>query len=115
MELEKQKFLLKDAQKECDRIKNMYIEISSKKDDLSRELNELKRQDTVRDLVDEKDKVSSLERALRLADIKVTELSKLLDKEKNEHEAIVGRLKEKYENGGYFIALCPKIPKWINN
>ncbi|EDS29669.1 conserved hypothetical protein [Culex quinquefasciatus] len=81
LELEKQKFLLKDAQSECDRVKQLYIEISSCKDAVARELSVLKSQDPAHEMASLSEKVASLERALQLAELKCSEFGKLLERE----------------------------------
>ncbi|XP_058449561.1 uncharacterized protein LOC131429448 [Malaya genurostris] len=98
LELEKQKFLLKDAQSECERLKNLYIEMSSCKDNVCRELEALKRKDTEKELSILHEKVASLERALQLAELKASELSKMLEKEKLDHEKLLKDLSERREN-----------------
>lgn len=95
LELEKQKFLLKDAQSECDRVKQLYIEISSCKDAVSRELSILKSQDPAHEMASLSEKVASLERALQLAELKCSEFGKLLEREKCEHERVLRELHER--------------------
>lgn len=75
-ELDKKKFLLDDAQNECNRLKNAYIEVSSAKNQIADELAELKRDDVHKDLHEQKQKVSSLENALKMAEWKCSELEK---------------------------------------
>ncbi|XP_058822477.1 centrosomal protein of 152 kDa [Topomyia yanbarensis] len=98
LDLEKQKFLLKDAQSECERVKNLYIEMSSCKDAVCRELDALKHKDTEKELSILHEKVASLERALQLAELKSSELSKMLEKEKLEHEKLLKDLRERRES-----------------
>uniref|UniRef100_A0A8D8IU33 (northern house mosquito) hypothetical protein n=1 Tax=Culex pipiens TaxID=7175 RepID=A0A8D8IU33_CULPI len=95
LELEKQKFLLKDAQSECDRVKQLYIEISSCKDAVARELSVLKSQDPAHEMASLSEKVASLERALQLAELKCSEFGKLLEREKCEHERLLRELHER--------------------
>lgn len=95
LELEKQKFLLKDAQSECDRVKKLYIEISGCKDAVSRELSILKSQDPAHEMASLSEKVASLERALQLAELKCSEFGKLLEREKCEHERLLRELHER--------------------
>uniref|UniRef100_A0A182QP44 Uncharacterized protein n=1 Tax=Anopheles farauti TaxID=69004 RepID=A0A182QP44_9DIPT len=92
LEVEKQKFLLTDAQSECDRLKRLYIEISGTKDDLTRELSTLRSQDSAKQIAALQEQVVSLERALQLAELKASELTKLLDKEKTNHEEALKQL-----------------------
>uniref|UniRef100_A0A1Q3EZM7 Putative myosin-9 n=1 Tax=Culex tarsalis TaxID=7177 RepID=A0A1Q3EZM7_CULTA len=98
LELEKQKFLLKDAQSECDRVKQLYIEISSCKDAVARELSVLKAQDAAHEMASLSEKVASLERALQLAELKCSEFGKLLEKEKVEHERLLRELHERQQD-----------------
>lgn len=98
LELEKQKFLLKDSQNECERLKNLYIEISGSKDTLNRELTTLRSQDSAKEILVLREKVASLERALQLAELKSSELAKLLEKEKIEHEKLLRDLQEKHDS-----------------
>uniref|UniRef100_A0AAG5CXP4 Uncharacterized protein n=1 Tax=Anopheles atroparvus TaxID=41427 RepID=A0AAG5CXP4_ANOAO len=97
LEVEKQKFLLKDAQSECDRLKRLYIEVSGSKDELGRELATLRSQDSAKQIAALQEQVVSLERALQLAELKSSELAKMLDKEKTGHETL---LKQLQSSGG---------------
>ncbi|XP_067635611.1 uncharacterized protein asl [Eurosta solidaginis] len=97
LELEKQKFLLKDAQRECDRLKNLYIEISNAKEALSYEVEKLRNTDTIKELQEQREKIANLQRALQLAEVKSSELAKILDAEKTCHERDVEELKERWE------------------
>uniref|UniRef100_A0A182S845 Uncharacterized protein n=1 Tax=Anopheles maculatus TaxID=74869 RepID=A0A182S845_9DIPT len=97
LEVEKQKFLLQDAQKECERLKRLYIEVSGAKDELGRELSTLRSQDSAKQIAVLQEQVASLERALQLAELKASELGKLLDKEKTDHEEL---LKQVTTGGG---------------
>lgn len=98
LELEKQKFLLNDAQKECERLKKLYIDMSSCKDAVSRELGNLKAQDSNREIAMLNEQLASLQRALQLAELKSSELGKLLEKEKEEHEKLLKELRERQES-----------------
>ncbi|XP_053695393.1 myosin heavy chain, striated muscle [Sabethes cyaneus] len=98
LELEKQKFLLSDAQQECERLKNRYIDLSNSKDAVSRELAALKSQDIANELLIQKEQVSSLERALRLAELKSSELSKMLEREKADHEQLLKEFHERHQS-----------------
>ncbi|XP_035894483.1 centrosomal protein of 152 kDa [Anopheles stephensi] len=89
LEVEKQKFLLQDAQKECERLKRLYIEVSGAKEELGRELSTLRSQDSAKQIAVLQEQVVSLERALQLAELKASELGKLLDKEKTNHEELL--------------------------
>ncbi|XP_055540888.1 paramyosin [Wyeomyia smithii] len=95
LELEKQKFLLNDAQQECERLKNRYIDLSSCKEALSKELATLKSQDIATELLMQKEQVASLERALQIAELKSSELSKMLEREKADHEKLIKEFNEK--------------------
>uniref|UniRef100_A0A182WVY2 Asterless n=1 Tax=Anopheles quadriannulatus TaxID=34691 RepID=A0A182WVY2_ANOQN len=89
LEVEKQKFLLADAQQECERLKRLYIEVSGAKEELGRELSTLRAQDSAKQIAALQEQAVSLERALQLAELKASELSKLLDKEKTSHEELL--------------------------
>lgn len=97
LELEKHKFLLKDAQAECDRLKNLYIEISNAKEALCYEIESLRKSDSNKELQEQKEKVASLQRALQLAEVKSTELTKILETEKLCHEKDIKELRERLE------------------
>ncbi|XP_052867138.1 centrosomal protein of 152 kDa [Anopheles cruzii] len=92
LEIEKQKFLLSDAQSECDRLKRLYVEMSAAKDEVVRELATLRSQDSAKQIAALQEKVVSLERAFQLAELKSSELEKLLDKEKTSHETLLQQL-----------------------
>lgn len=96
---EKDKFLLKDAREECLRLKNLYIQVASDKDELARKLADLETIDANRELNEQKLKVSKLERDLQIAEMKCTELSKMLDKEKVDCEQRIQEIKARYEQG----------------
>ncbi|KAM7363354.1 chromosome segregation ATPase asterless [Cochliomyia hominivorax] len=97
LELEKHKFLLKDSQAECDRLKNLYVEISNAKEALAYEMDKLLKTDKAKELQEEKEKVANLQRALKLAEVKCSELSKILEKEKLCHEREIEDLRDKLE------------------
>ncbi|XP_052902644.1 centrosomal protein of 152 kDa [Anopheles moucheti] len=92
LEVEKQKFLLLDAQKECDRLKRLYIEMCGAKEELGRELSTLRSQDSAKQIAVLQEQAVSLERALQLAELKASELAKLLDKEKTDHEQLLKQM-----------------------
>ncbi|XP_058055742.1 centrosomal protein of 152 kDa [Anopheles bellator] len=92
LEIEKQKFLLSDAQNECDRLKRLYVDMSATKDEVVRELTTLRSQDSAKQIAALQEKVVSLERVLQLAELKSSELEKLLDKEKTSHETLLQQL-----------------------
>ncbi|XP_017484007.1 PREDICTED: myosin-11 [Rhagoletis zephyria] len=97
LDLEKHKFLLKDAQTECDRLKNLYIEISNAKEALGYEVEKLRNADNMKELQNQREKVANLQRALQLAEVKSSELTKILETEKICHERDVKELKERFE------------------
>ncbi|XP_053969396.1 golgin subfamily A member 6-like protein 24 isoform X1 [Anastrepha ludens] len=97
LDLEKHKFLLKDAQAECDRLKNLYIEISNAKEALRYEVDKLRHTDNMKELQEQREKVANLQRALQLAEVKSSELAKILETEKVCHERDVKELKERFE------------------
>lgn len=78
----KQQSQIKDSQDECYHLKNLYMALSSEKDDLVRELTELKTMDAHKDLREQKSKVASLERALYMTEQKCNELNKVLEAER---------------------------------
>ncbi|XP_035779752.1 centrosomal protein of 152 kDa-like [Anopheles albimanus] len=92
LELEKQKFLLADAQDECDRLKRLYVEVSGARDEINRELDTLRSQDSAKEIAALHEQIVSLERTLKLTELKSNELAKLLDKEKTSHEALLKQL-----------------------
>ncbi|XP_075145475.1 chromosome segregation ATPase asterless [Haematobia irritans] len=97
LELEKHKFLLKDAQAECDRLKNLYVEISNAKEALAYEMDKLLKSDQVKELQMAKEKIAHLQRSLQLNEVKTSELSKMLETEKLCHERELVALREKLE------------------
>uniref|UniRef100_A0A0A1XP57 Golgin subfamily B member 1 n=1 Tax=Zeugodacus cucurbitae TaxID=28588 RepID=A0A0A1XP57_ZEUCU len=97
LELEKHKFLLKDAQAECDRLKNLYIEISNAKEAMGYEIEKLRHTDSIKELQEQREKIANLQRALQLAEVKSSELTKILETEKMCHERDVKTLKDRWE------------------
>lgn len=96
---ERGKFLLKDAQQECQRLKNMYIQVCNDKDELARDLAESREIDVSKELGEQKMKTSKLERDLQVAEMKCTELSKMLEKEKVDCERRIEELKANFGSG----------------
>ncbi|XP_050082095.1 trichohyalin [Anopheles aquasalis] len=92
LEVEKQKFLLADAQDECDRLKRLYVEVSGARDEINQELATLRSQDSAKEIAALQEQIVSLERTLKLTELKSNELAKLLDKEKTSHEALLKQL-----------------------
>ncbi|KAL9890920.1 chromosome segregation ATPase asterless isoform 1-T1 [Glossina fuscipes fuscipes] len=97
MELEKHKLLLKDAQSERDRLKNLYVEISNAKGALNFELQKFLKSDQTKELQEEKEKVANLQRSLQLMEVKTSELAKILETEKLCHERELSTLRDKME------------------
>lgn len=97
LELEKHKFLLKDAQAECDRLKNLYIEISNIKEAMGYEIEKLRNTDSIKELQEQREKIANMQRALQLAEVKSSELAKILETEKMCHERDVKELKDRWE------------------
>lgn len=97
LELEKHKFLLKDSQAECDRLKNLYVDISNAKEALSFEMDKLLKSDQTKELMVAKEKIAHLQRSLQLTEVKASELSKMLETEKLCHEREIVDLREKLE------------------
>lgn len=97
LELEKHKFLLKDSQAECDRLKNLYVDISNAKEALSFEMDKLLKSDQTKELMVAKEKIAHLQRSLQLTEVKASELSKMLETEKLCHEREIVDMREKLE------------------
>lgn len=51
------------------------------------------------ELLEQRNMVASLERSLQLAEMKYTEISKILEREKIDHETQMQNLRAKYEQG----------------
>lgn len=90
-----QSALLKGSQDECYQLKNLYMNLSSEKDDLVRELAQLKALDVNKELGEQKNKVVSLEKALSATEAKCAELSKLMKLEKESLTQKIEELKAK--------------------
>lgn len=103
MELERERFLRADANTECDRLKNLYIEVCGAKDQVSRELTDLRQTDAHKELYVQREKVVSLERALQMTSIKCSELKKMLEREKQTHEQLMKQSRYTPENGEFLI------------
>lgn len=99
LECEKEKFLTKDAREECTRLKELYLRITDEKEEALRKLRQAEAIDLKKDLLEERNKVASLERSLQLAEMKYTEISKILEREKIDHENEIRNLRTKYEAG----------------
>lgn len=80
-----------------DRLKNLYVEISNAKEALSYEMDKLLKTDRAKELQEEKEKVANLQRGLILAEVKCSELSKILETEKLCHEREIADLRDKLE------------------
>lgn len=105
LECEKEKFITKDAQQECTRLKEMYIRINDEKEDALRKLREHEAQDLSKELLEQRNMVASLERSLQLAEMKCNEFTKILEREKLEHETQVQKIRTKYEEGKFCYGL----------
>lgn len=105
LECEKQKFLTKDAQQECTRLKELYIKIDAEKEDVLRKLRHLEAVDLNKELLEQRNMVASLERSLQLAEMKYTETTKILEREKADQETHIQKLRAKYEQGEIYIVL----------
>lgn len=99
LECEKEKFLAKDAKQECTRLKEMYIQINDEKEEIVRKLRHMETLDINIELLEQRNMVASLERSLQLAEMKYTEISKILEREKIDHETQMQNLRAKYEQG----------------
>lgn len=98
LKCEKEKFLLKDSQQECTRLKELYIQLTGEKDDVTRQLAHLQSTDVNIELVEQKEGLYDLERALQLAELKCTVLMKILDREKIDYEKQID-MRTNYEKG----------------
>lgn len=99
LECEKEKFLAKDARQECTRLKEMYIQINDEKEEIMRKLRYIETLDVNKELLEQRNMVASLERSLQLAEMKYTEISKILEREKNDYATQMQNLRTKYEQG----------------
>lgn len=99
LECEKEKFLAKDAKQECTRLKEMYIQINDEREEIMRKLRHIETLDVNKELLEQRNMVASLERSLQLAEMKYTEISKILEREKIDHGLQMQSLRGKYEQG----------------
>lgn len=102
LQLNKATFLLKECEKDCDRYKNLYVEMCNSKDAISLELKEHKAADYHKELHDQREKVANLDRALQLAELKCSEFSKLLEREKKSCKTEMDKMKDVLSKGFYF-------------
>lgn len=105
LECEKEKFLTKDARDECTRLKELYVRVTDEKEEILRKLRQAEAVDVKKELQEQRNMVASLERSLQLAEMKYTEISKILEREKIDHENKIQNLRTKYEIGKY-IEIC---------
>ncbi|XP_055676662.1 golgin subfamily A member 4 isoform X2 [Lutzomyia longipalpis] len=89
--------LLRESQVEIEKLKNEYCSLSSAKNDLLREINELKSQDFVKQLERLQNECDSLKRALEDKEDTIREKEKLIEKHKWDFEKEVAVHKEKHE------------------
>lgn len=75
-ERDKLKMLLDDTQKECYELKNKYIEVSEAKERVVDELSQLRQNNVHKELLTQIEKISSLETALTVAQLKCSQLEK---------------------------------------
>lgn len=99
LKLNKTTFLYKECEKECDRYKNLYVEMCNFKDAISLELKDHKTADYHKELHEQKEKAANLERALQLAELKCSEFSKLLEREKDSCKAEMDKMKDVLSKG----------------
>ncbi|XP_055906527.1 repetitive organellar protein isoform X2 [Eupeodes corollae] len=97
LEIEKLKFRLEDSQKECDRLKNLYVEISHEKESIAIELKHFRNFEFCNELKEQKAECASLNKALQLAELKCSELTKILETQKISYEKDLSQLREKLE------------------
>lgn len=99
LECEKETFLTKEYREECTRLKELNIHITDEKNDLLRKLKQTETVDLKKELLEQRNMVASLERSLQLAEMKYTEISKILEREKTDHDIQIENLRAKYEAG----------------
>lgn len=99
LECEKEKFLINDTKKECARLKKLYVQITDEKENALRKLRQIEAADLNKELFEQRNLVNSLERSVQLAEMKCTEMSKILEREKIDHENQIQNLRTKYEEG----------------
>lgn len=80
-DLERYKTLLNNSQEECNRIKNLYIEISASKDALSHELSNSKRSDLDSELKKANDIITDLETKCKVVENRCIELEDQIKKD----------------------------------
>lgn len=97
VDIERLKFRLEDSQKECDRFKNLYVEISNEKEAIAIELNNFRKTEFCKELQEQKAECASLNKALQLAEIKCSELTKILETQRISYEKDISQLREKLE------------------
>lgn len=102
LDCEKEKFLAIDAKQECKRLKSMYMQINDEKEEIMRKLRHMETLDINKELLEQRNMVASLERSLQLAEMKYTEVNKILEREKIDHETQMQNLRAKYEEGKKF-------------
>lgn len=105
LECEKEKFITKEAQQECTRLKDLYGKINNEKEEVMRKLRQMENHDTKKELLEKQNTIASLERSLQLAEMKYTEIQKILDREKCDHETQMQDLRTKYEEGEEIFVL----------
>lgn len=101
--------LLKESQMEIEKLKNEYCSLSSAKNELMREINELKSQDFVKQLERLQSECESLTENLKAAMDAVKEKDKIIERQKWDHEKEMAKLKEKFEKGKFLIVLSTKF------
>lgn len=99
MECEKEKFLASEAKQEVIRLKELYIKINDEKEEVMRKLRQIEAHDLNKEILEQRNMVASLERSLQLAEMKYTEINKILEREKDEHVNEIQNLRAKYEKG----------------
>lgn len=99
MDCEKEKFLTNEARQECTRLKDLYMKINEEKEDALRKLRQMNELDLNKQLLEQRNKVVSLERSLQMAEMKYDEISKILEREKTDYEQQIQNLRTKYEQG----------------
>lgn len=99
LECEKEKFLAKDAQQECTRLKELYMRVNDDKEEVVRKLRQLEAHDLNKELLEQRNIVANLERSLQLVEMKYNETAKILEREKIDHETQMQNLRAKYEQG----------------
>lgn len=101
---------LKESRDECLRLKNLYMALSSEKDELMRELAKIRAFDVHKELSEQNKTIVALQKALDATELKCDELNKMLESEKQNAHDKIEELKMKHQRGTVnFCAIIGKI------